>query len=75
MGKVTANFYAAGIMYLGREVARGALGSCWVRRLHSVAKEVWKYEDALFTDFGGVSRVSRVMKTPGKVNTFMEQEP
>jgi hypothetical protein len=35
-----------------------------------------KYEDALFTDFGGVSRVSRVMKTPGKVNAFiMEQEP
>jgi hypothetical protein len=30
-----------------------------------------KYEDALFTDFGGVSRVSRVMKTPGKVNAFM----
>jgi hypothetical protein len=29
----------------------------------------------MFTDFGGVSRVSRVMKTPGKVNAFMEQEP
>jgi hypothetical protein len=34
-----------------------------------------KYEDAFFTDFGGVSRVSRVMKTPGKVNAFMKQEP
>jgi hypothetical protein len=34
-----------------------------------------KYEDALFTDFGGVSRVSRVMKTPGKVSAFIEQEP
>jgi hypothetical protein len=34
-----------------------------------------KYEDALFTDFGGVARVSRVMKTPGKLSAFMEQEP
>jgi hypothetical protein len=30
-----------------------------------------KYEDALFTDFGGFARVSRVMKTPWKVSAFM----
>jgi hypothetical protein len=33
-----------------------------------------KYENALFTDFGGVFRVSR-LETPGKVSAFMEQEP
>jgi hypothetical protein len=35
-----------------------------------------KYESALFTEFsGGVSRVSRTMRTPGKVSAFMEQDP
>jgi hypothetical protein len=34
-----------------------------------------KYEDALFTDFGGVSRVSRVIEAPGKVSALLEQEP
>ena len=34
-----------------------------------------KYEDALFSKFGGVSRVARPMKLPGKVSTFMNQDP
>jgi hypothetical protein len=34
-----------------------------------------KYENALFTDFGGVSRVSRLIETPGKVSAIMEKEP
>ena len=34
-----------------------------------------KYETALFSKFGGVSRVARSMKFPGKVSAFMDQEP
>ena len=34
-----------------------------------------KYETALFSKFGGVSRVARSMKFPGKVSAFMTQEP
>jgi hypothetical protein len=34
-----------------------------------------KYEIALFAEFGGVSRVCRLMKTPGKVSAVLEQEP
>ena len=34
-----------------------------------------KYETALFSKFGGVSRVARSMKFPGKVTAFMDQEP
>ena len=34
-----------------------------------------KYETALFSKFGGVSRVARSMKFSGKVTAFMDQEP
>jgi hypothetical protein len=34
-----------------------------------------KYEQSLFADFGGVSRVARVMSAPGKVSAFLNQEP
>ena len=34
-----------------------------------------KYEGALFSKFGGVSRVARSMKLPGKVSPFMDQDP
>lgn len=34
-----------------------------------------KYESVLFAGFGGVSRVSRTMRTPGKIKAFMEQDP
>ena len=29
----------------------------------------------MFADFGGATGVARVMTGPGKVQTFMEQEP
>jgi hypothetical protein len=34
-----------------------------------------KYEDALFLNFGGVSRSARSMRPPGKVSAFMNQNP
>ena len=34
-----------------------------------------KYEIALFFIIGGVSRVARSVKFPGKVSAFMDQEP
>ena len=34
-----------------------------------------KYERDMFADFGGATGVARVMTGPGKVQTFMEQEP
>ena len=34
-----------------------------------------KYENALFSKLGGVSRGARSIKFPGKVSAFMDQEP
>ena len=34
-----------------------------------------KYEEALFTNFGGVSRAARSMRPSGKVSAFMNQNP
>ena len=34
-----------------------------------------KYEEALFSNFGGVSRAARSMRPSGKVSAFMNQNP
>ena len=34
-----------------------------------------KYEEALFSNFGGVSRAARSMRPSGQVSAFMNQNP